>query len=214
MDGKNVCEFDVQCRLGAGEEVVELVDLEIGLSVAHVDEVYPDVLQTVDGLGDIAVERLQIKVLAAEQSPCRDLPKDFVNGIEVTAHDVGKAAINYTPVLRLSKSRLNVRPPQPIPCNLEKLFLWFVWKLLAELLEHLLRDVAYAVWYPVQHLLEHREILVRNISEILQVVDEGSSSLLILECHVACYVGIASTLLTGAELLVVRSEEHTSELQS
>jgi hypothetical protein len=58
MDGEYIGELDVECWLCSGKEVVELVNLELGLSSAHIDHVRPDVLQTIDGLSDVAVERL------------------------------------------------------------------------------------------------------------------------------------------------------------
>lgn len=88
-------------------------------------------------------------------------------------------------------------------CNLKKLFLRLVREFLAQLLEHLLDDVANAIRHPVKYFLEHREVLVCNVSKILEVVDERGSSLLVLERHVTGYVGIPATSLTGAKLLVV-----------
>jgi hypothetical protein len=44
VDGEDVCEFDVQCRLCASEQIVELVNLKLSLGVTDVDEVGPDVL--------------------------------------------------------------------------------------------------------------------------------------------------------------------------
>lgn len=37
VDGEHIGKLDVQCRLLAGEEVVELINLELSLSVAYVD---------------------------------------------------------------------------------------------------------------------------------------------------------------------------------
>lgn len=76
-------------------------------------------------------------------------------------------------------------------------------ELLAKLLKHLLNDVANAIRHAMKDLLKHREVLIRHVSEILEVVDERSSSLLVLESHVAGDVGVSAALLTGAKFLVV-----------
>lgn len=37
VDGEHICELDVQCWLGSSEEVVELVNLEVCLSVTNIN---------------------------------------------------------------------------------------------------------------------------------------------------------------------------------
>jgi hypothetical protein len=39
VDGEDVRKLDVQCRLSAGKEVVELVNLKVCFRVANIDEV-------------------------------------------------------------------------------------------------------------------------------------------------------------------------------
>lgn len=66
VDGKNVGELDVECRFGSCKEVVELVNLELGLSRADIDHVRPDVLQAVNSFGNVAVEWLEIEIITTE----------------------------------------------------------------------------------------------------------------------------------------------------
>lgn len=70
VNSENVCKLDIQRWLGTSEQVVELVDLEVRLSVTHIDEIRPDILQAVDSFSDVAVEWLQVEVFAAEQPSC------------------------------------------------------------------------------------------------------------------------------------------------
>ena len=37
VDGEDVRKLDVQCRLSAGKEVVELVDLKVSFGIANID---------------------------------------------------------------------------------------------------------------------------------------------------------------------------------
>lgn len=203
MDREDICKLDVQCRLGAGEEVVEFVNLKVCFRIAHINEIRPDVLQPVDGLGHVAVEGLQVEILTAEQPTCCYLPENLVDSVEIAAHDIAQPTVNDSPVLGLRKRRLNVGLPQPMPRNLKELFLRFVREPLAKLFEHLLGDVANSKRHPVDHLLKHREVLVCNVTKILEVVNECSSCLLILQRHISSHVGITSTLLAGAEFFVI-----------
>lgn len=118
VDGEHICKLDVQCWFGSREEVIELVDLEVCLGVTNVDQVHPDILQTVNGFGNVAVEWLQVEILAAEQPSCSDLSEHLVDSVEIATHDVGQATVHHSPVLRLSKRRLDVRSPKPVSCNL------------------------------------------------------------------------------------------------
>lgn len=150
-------------------------------------------MQAVDRLGDIAVQGLQVEILTTEQPSSCYLSKNLVDSIQVAAHDIGQSTINNAPMLRLSKCGLDVRPPEPVSCNLEKLLLRVVRELLAQLLEHLLGDITNAIWHSVQYFFEHREVLIRNIAEILEIVDESCSCFLVLERHVACHIGVTTT---------------------
>jgi hypothetical protein len=57
----------------------------------------------------------------------------------------------------------------------------------------------------MKYLFEHGEVLVGNVSEVLKVVDEGSSRLRVFQCDVTRDVGVAIAPLTGAKFLVVDS---------
>lgn len=136
---------------------------------------------------------MQVEILTTEQPSSCYLSKNLVDSVQVAAHDIGQSTINNAPMLRLGKCGLDVRPPEPVSCNLKKLLLRLVRELLAQLLEHLLSDIANTIRHPVQYFFKHREILIRNIAEILEVVDESCPCFLVLERHVACHIGVATT---------------------
>jgi hypothetical protein len=108
VNRKDVRKLDVQCWLCSREKIVELVDLEICLSVADINQIDPDILQTVDRFGDVTVKWLQVEILTTKQPPRGYLPKNLVDGVEIATHDIRQAAIDDSPVLRLSKGGLDV----------------------------------------------------------------------------------------------------------
>lgn len=105
---EDIRKLDVQCWLSSSEKIVELVDLKVCLSVADINQVDPDILQTVDCFGDVAVEWLQVEILTAEQPSRGYLSKNLVDGVEIAAHDIGQTTIDDSPVLRLSKRGLDI----------------------------------------------------------------------------------------------------------
>lgn len=155
MDGEHIGELDVQRRFRASKQVVELIDLELRLGVANVYEVRPDILQTVDGFGNVAVEWLEVQILTTKQLSSCHLPEDLPHSNEVAAHYGGQPTIDYTPVLGLSESRLDVRFPHPMTSNLQQLLLRLVLELLAQLLKHLLGEIADTIGHPVKNFLKH-----------------------------------------------------------
>ena len=80
--------------------------------------------------------------------------------------------------------------------NLEQLLLRFVREFTLQFLKHLLGEVSDAIGHSVQHFLGDGEKSVRNVPEILQVVDKRPSRLRVFDGLITAHVGIATASLT------------------
>jgi hypothetical protein len=139
VDGEDVGELDVESRFCARVQVIELVDIELRLSALYTYHcrhvrgaslvskgeltVGPDFLHSIDGLRDIAVERLKVDILTTKKSAGCNLAEDLCDFSQIAVHERRKSSIYDAPMLRLKNSWLKICLPDPMARNLEEVLL-------------------------------------------------------------------------------------------